>query len=209
MIASNILEKVEQEMGPLDPRAREAVLRGLELAWPKGEVARPALAWQGENPSYAEAERLSLGERSRQMEELEAQNQTWLERKCEELGASWLIVVDGEVLTYGATLAGYVTDDALQEWCEQTGKLPLVYEHPRSLAIEESVSWHATVYPQDAYPALGLTLVGNGNRSVYSSGLSSHWTSIGRKQRCSGKAQHVTCPTQRTIGSTSSERWPQ
>jgi hypothetical protein len=160
---SDILRKVERELGPLDKRAREAVLRGLELAFKKGEPPKPAIAWQGENPTYAEAERLSLSERSRRMGELEAQNQTWLERKCEELGASWLIVVDGEVLAHGATLADYVTDDALLKWCEQTGKLPLVYEHPRLLTIEESAPWHLTAYPQDAYPTLKLALVGNGS----------------------------------------------
>ncbi|MBM3236333.1 hypothetical protein FJZ31_08550 [Candidatus Poribacteria bacterium] len=160
---SDILGEVERELGPLDKRAREAVLRGLELAFKKEEPPTPAIAWQGENPTYSEAERLSLSERSRRMGELEAQNQAWLERKCEELGANWLIVVDGEILTHGATLAEYVTDDALLKWCEQTGKLPLVYEHPRSFAIEESVPWHLTAYPQDAYPTLGLALVESGN----------------------------------------------
>lgn len=162
---SDVLGKVERELGPLDKRAREAVLRGLELAFKKGEPPKPAMSWQGENLTYAEAERLSLSERSRRMGELEAQNQAWLERECEELGASWLIVVDGEILNHGATLADYVTDDALLKWCEQTGKLPLVYEHPRSLTIEESVPWHLTAYPQDAYPTLQLALVENGNRA--------------------------------------------
>ena len=162
---SDVLGKVERELGPLDKRTREAVLRGLELAFKKGEPPKPAMSWQGENLTYAEAERLSLSERSRRMGELEAQNQAWLERECEELGASWLIVVDGEILNHGATLADYVTDDALLKWCEQTGKLPLVYEHPRSLTIEESVPWHLTAYPQDAYPTLQLALVENGNRA--------------------------------------------
>ncbi|MBI1925812.1 hypothetical protein HYR99_16380 [Candidatus Poribacteria bacterium] len=162
---SDILKKVEKELGPLNKQAREAVLRGLELAFQKGEPPKPVLAWQGENPPYVEAECLSLSERSRRMRDLETQNQVWLERKCEELGASWLIVVDGEVLAHGATLADYVSGDALRKWCEQTEKLPLVYEHPRSLAIEESAPWHLTAYPQDAYPTLELGLVGNGNRA--------------------------------------------
>jgi len=42
---SDVLGKVEQELGPLDKRAREAVLRGVELAFKKGEPPKPAMSW--------------------------------------------------------------------------------------------------------------------------------------------------------------------
>jgi len=156
----DILNEVERQMGLLDEEAKRAVSAALDLvlptAPPPGAPApsQPALAWQGENPPFEEMAKLDVDERSRIIQELEDRNLAWLQARCEELKAGWLLVIDGQVLRCGSTLVNYLQEAELDALSQQTGKFPLIYVHPRLLGIEEITSWHATSYPGDFYPTI-------------------------------------------------------
>jgi hypothetical protein len=153
MSVEEVLREVEKQLGELDERAKEAVKLALKLA--QGEVAKVAEpVWQGENPPFEEMANLGIEERSRIMNELEERNREWLLRKCEELGAMWLLVVDGQIYAHGKNLADNPpTDKEKLELARRTGKLPLMFLHPALFWIEE-ISWHPTVYAGDAYPTV-------------------------------------------------------
>jgi len=157
-----ILREIEKQLGELDEKAKEAVKLALKLA--QGEVEKAAEpVWQGENPPFEQMASLDIEERSRIMNELEEQNREWLLKKCEELGAMWLLVVDGQVYAHGKNLADNPpTEEEILELANQTGKLPLFFIHPSLLWVEET-AWHPTIYAGDFYPAVRCRFHGNGS----------------------------------------------
>lgn len=159
MTKEEVLKQVEQRLGALNHDARCAVEVAVEVMTAASNNATtrqpPLPPFEGSNPSWEEMTRLSLEERSRIMQELEECNKAWLEAKCQDLGAMWLLVVDGQILRWGASLASFVTDEEKAEIGERTGKFPLYYEADWSLMIEE-INWHPTNYPGDAYPTLAI-----------------------------------------------------
>ncbi len=161
MTKTEIFAELERRMGPLDETAKQVVDVTLELVGQPDDDAPsvPPLTFQGENPPFAEMVKLSEEERLRIMDELADINNDWLERKRVELGARWMLVVDGEVLAHGPTLANYPSQQELYEMCEKTGKMLLLHEAP--LLIEERSAWHPTIYPADSYPTLPITFTGN------------------------------------------------
>ncbi|MCS6858698.1 MAG: hypothetical protein NZT92_00075 [Abditibacteriales bacterium] len=165
MTKTEIFAELERRLGPLDEPIKRAVEAALELLRQPDDDAPsvPPLVFQGENPPFAEMANLPEEERIRIMDELADLNHDWLERKRVELGARWMIVVDGEVLAYGPTLANYPSQQEMREMCEKTGKMLLLHEAP--LLIEERAPWHPTIYAADSYPTLPITFTGN-NRSV-------------------------------------------
>jgi hypothetical protein len=161
MTKTEVFAELEQRMGPLNETVKQAVDITLELVGQGGdESPPPPPAFQGENPPFAEMARLPEEERIRVMDELADLNEDWLERKRVELGARWIIVVDGEVLAHGPTLANYPSQQELRELCQKTGKMLLLHAAP--LLIEEAVSWHRTIYPADFYPTVGVAFRGSG-----------------------------------------------
>jgi hypothetical protein len=161
MSVEEVLREVEKQLGELDERAKEAVKLALKLA--QGEVTKVAEpVWQGENPPFEEMANLGIEERSRIMNELEERNREWLLRKCEELQASWLVVVDGKVLRHGYGWNDFVTDAEKLQIAQWTGKMPLLFIHPKMLWIEE-VAW-SFLGIRDAYPTLPFALMGNKQR---------------------------------------------
>ena len=153
MTVEEILREIEKQLGELDERAKEAVKLALKLVQGETEKATE-LVWQGENPPFEQMASLDIEERSRIMNELEERNREWLLRKCEELGAMWLLVVDGQIYAHGKNLADNPpTDEEKLELARRTGKLPLMFLHPALFWIEET-SWHPTVYASDAYPTV-------------------------------------------------------
>ncbi len=159
-----VLAEIERRLGGLDEKSREAARLALELMMPEPESSSPTPPeWQGENPPFEEMAKLSLEERGKVMSPLEEPNTSWLERKCAELNAGWLVVVDGQVLAHGARLSDNpLSDEQLLALCHQTGKFPLFYIHPNRLLIEETSAWNSTIYPNDFYPTLSMTFTGNG-----------------------------------------------
>ncbi len=162
MSIEGILREIEKQLGELDERAKEAVKLALKLV--QGEPVEPAEpVWQGENPPFEEMASLGIEERSRIMNELEERNREWLLKKCEELGAMWLLVVDGQVYAHGKNLADNPpTEEEILELANQTGKLPLFFIHPSLLWVEET-AWHPTIYAGDFYPAVRCRFRGNGS----------------------------------------------
>ena len=161
MSVEEVLREVEKQLGELDERAKEAVKLALKLA--QGEVTKVAEpVWQGENPPFEQMANLGIEERSRIMNELEERNREWLLRRCEELQASWLVVVDGKVLRHGYGWNDFVTDAEKLQIAQWTGKMPLLFIHPKMLWIEE-VAW-SFLGIGDAYPTLPFSLMGNYQR---------------------------------------------
>jgi hypothetical protein len=162
MSVEEVLREVEKQLGELDERAKEAVKLALKLA--QGEVAKVAEpVWQGENPPFKEMANLGIEERSRIMNELEERNREWLLRRCEELGAMWLLVVDGQIYAHGKNLADNPpTEEEILDLAQRTGKLPLFFIHPSLLWVEET-AWHPTVYADDFYPTVRCRFYSDGS----------------------------------------------
>ncbi len=158
MTVEAILKEVEKRLGELDEKAKEAVKLAVKLAQGETLPEQPEPQWQGENPPFDEMAKLDMMERSKVMWELERLNREWLIRQCEKLQAGWLIVVDGKVCKYGVSAAQGWSDEDLLNIAHQTGKLPLIFVHPRLLMIEET-AW-AFIDTFDAYPTLPVTLKG-------------------------------------------------
>ncbi|MFN4179276.1 MAG: hypothetical protein ACK4I8_03095 [Armatimonadota bacterium] len=159
MTKAEIIAEVEKRLGPLDERAKQVIEVVMDLV--EKRAAMPTeLKWQGENPPFEEMAKLTEEERIRIMDELATANHEWLEQKRIELGARWMLVVDGEVLMHGPTLDNYPSDEELEELCRKTGKMLLYHEAP--LLIEERSPWSTTVYHADLYPTLPVTFTGNG-----------------------------------------------
>ncbi len=167
MTREELLHELEKRVGPLDEKARAAVDAALDLVSQQETpdathmsetptAGRQAVVFQGENPPFEEAARMSPEERQQALNELEERNRDWLQQKCQELGAGWLLVVDGQVMVHGATLDNYPTDEELLNLCQRTGKLPLLFIQDQLLAIEEATPWSPTVYSGDFYPTLSL-----------------------------------------------------
>ena len=154
MTVEAILKEVEKRLGELDEKAKEAVKLAVKLAQGETLPEQPEPQWQGENPPFDEMAKLDIEERSKIMSELEQRNMDWLLRKCEELGAMWLLVVDGQIYAHGKNLADNPpADEEKLELARRTGKLPLMFIHPALLWIEE-IGWHTTVRRDDVYPTL-------------------------------------------------------
>jgi hypothetical protein len=164
MTRQDLLIELERQMGPLDERVQRAV--SIVLDWDRSAAEQPrkplpspsAWEWQGENPSFAEMARRSAQERGRILKELEQRNRLWLEHRLRELGARWMLVIDGEVVRHSPTLADYLTDEQLLELCRERGKLPLLFLPLRP--IEERAAWHPTVYGSAVeYPLTAWTSI--------------------------------------------------
>lgn len=152
----DIVAEVERRLWPLDERAKEAVKVAVELARQTDRPAEPK--WQGENPTVEEALKLDEVERILLMDKLSDRNADWLERKRLELGARWMLVVDGEILVHGETWDNYPSDEEIEQLCYRSGRMLLLHTAP--LLIEERSHWHTTIYRSDPYPTLPVTFSG-------------------------------------------------
>ena len=122
---------------------------GIKTAERPGEK----LPFVGQNPSFDPNRNASLKEQAAIKRQLKSDNRDWLSQHFRDLLAAWLMVVDGQVLTFGAALDDYPTSEQILEVCHRTGKFPFINE--KALAIEESTSlWHPTKERHDAYPTV-------------------------------------------------------
>ncbi|MCS7265783.1 MAG: hypothetical protein NZ805_13230 [Armatimonadetes bacterium] len=159
MTKEEIVAEVEKAIGPLNERDKQVIEAVTDLIQKK--LALPTEPkWQGENPPLEQMLKLTDEERIRIMDELADANRDWLERKRIELGARWMLVVDGQILAHGPTFENYPSDEEIEDLCRRTGKMLLFHEAP--LLIEEVSLWSATIYPADFYPTLPVTFTGNG-----------------------------------------------
>jgi hypothetical protein len=116
-------------------------------------------AFVGEHLTLEEYRRLSLNERFEHKRRLKEQNQRWLEEKFASLHAAWLMVLEGEVIGYGETMRDYPRVEQIREVGSRYGKRPFLFINDLVVAVEESFSkWRATVYRDDFYPTVPITL---------------------------------------------------
>jgi hypothetical protein len=166
MMKEEIIAELEKRLGPLNEQARIVANATLDVVESRQGVGESGMvtrerAFQGENPPFEETAHMDIDERSRLMEALRQRNRAWLEQKCQEMGAGWLLVVDGAVVAHGAMLDDYPTDQEMEAICDRTGKFPLLFIQKTLLAIEETTLWPATIYSGDFYPTLTVTLAEN------------------------------------------------
>jgi hypothetical protein len=151
-----LLEELKKELGSLDNRDQqtvEAVLKILkaERGAAQAPVARSASLtptsspgrFTGENPPASVYLALSQDERFDLQCALLDLNADWLRRTFDELGAAWIMVVDGEVIAWSADVDQYPQEAEILKVCGEMGKFPFVFDDERLVQIEET-GWSAT-----------------------------------------------------------------
>jgi len=122
-------------------------------------TSKRQLKFIGENPSPAAHRKLSFEERGTINEHLKEQNLQWLEEKFATLHAAWLMVMDSEVIASGDNLRTYPRKEQIHEIISHYEKQPFTFINDLFVAIEEGLAnWHPTVYRNDFYPTVSITL---------------------------------------------------
>lgn len=120
----------------------------------------------GENLTLEEYTSLNQEEKFQLQCALLDANREWIQRKFQQTGAAWIMVVDGEVVASSPHIDAYPQEPDVLKVCEQEGKFPFIFDDERLLLIEESSSpWSATVYATDAYPTADIEVGSTGLRS--------------------------------------------
>ncbi len=161
MTTEIVIENVRQQLGPLTEQAERAVLATLQFVQKNARVDMPIhsreVEFIGRNITLEEYVALPREEKRRYQDETERLNQHWVEIQLEKLGAKWLMVVEGQVVLYGATMDNFPDHDELVALCHRTGKYPFAFFSPRIFEIEElTPHWHPTKEFDDAYPTLSI-----------------------------------------------------
>ncbi|MDZ7360824.1 MAG: hypothetical protein ONB46_08875 [candidate division KSB1 bacterium] len=168
MTTQTLIEKVREQIGPLDSQSEQAVAAAMKIlrgAQTEPPSQSPEEKFLSHNITLEEYKALPREEKSRYHDEAEELNWRWVEKQLNSLQAKWLMVVDGQVVLHGATLKNFPDDDELLALCEKTGKYPFAFFSPKVFAIEEPhTTWHTTKDPDDVYPAVAIALLGNNNR---------------------------------------------
>ncbi len=121
----------------------------------------------GENQPFDPKRSLSLHGRATIKRQIKAQNREWLSGQFQKLKAAWIMIIDGQVVASGVSLATYPKPEQILEACHRTGKFPLLFIDEDHLAIEEGGSrWHRTNIPGDYYPSVPLTLRSNNSSTL-------------------------------------------
>jgi len=161
-----ILEAVEKRVGPLDERDQAVAQAMLDILAQKEPPLSPNAAetrFEGENVPMEQWATLTPEERGQFLQALEERNKEWLARKFQQLRAGWLVILDGDVSSFGVDLSDSPTDQELYAQGEQLGRCPLLFINDILLAIEEpAAAWQATTLVQDFYPGLPITLADGG-----------------------------------------------
>lgn len=167
MTTETLIEKVRKELGTLDVPVEQAIAATIKIMQSVKAAPAPSFSEEkfvGRNITLKEYAELPLEEKSRYHDEAEEINQRWVEAQLQKHNAKWIMVIDGQVVKYGATMKNFPNHEELVALCNSTGKYPFVFFNPRVFAIEElATSWHSTKEPNDAYPALSISLLGNNN----------------------------------------------
>jgi len=176
MTHETLIEKVKSRYAQADEATLQAVLLTLQddafnvsLATPSlpretatepaREISKPPLKFVGENPPPEAFRKLSFDERGELKLQLKAQNWQWLEEKFANLHAAWIMVMDGEVIAFDDNLDSYPQVGQIREIGSRYGKRPFIFINDLFIAIEESrFGWHSTVYHNDFYPTVEITL---------------------------------------------------
>jgi hypothetical protein len=132
-----LIENIKTKLPQLEPALLHSIWEIVERAERKqhapiesGHViktqalAAGGLQFIGENPPFDPRRDSSLQERAALKRRLKSQNQAWLSLQFEKLKAAWLMVVDQQVIAWGASLASYPKPEKILETCRQTGNFP-------------------------------------------------------------------------------------
>jgi hypothetical protein len=95
--------------------------------------------FQSQNPRLQEYLKLSEEQQLEVWQAARQQNLDWLTRTFTALQAGWIMVIDGEVTRYGASLGDFPSDEELTRIEHESGKFPFVFLSDDLLAVEESV----------------------------------------------------------------------
>lgn len=162
MTSETIIKKVREELGVLDERAEQFVATLKNVLQGSSEAPshyQSEGSFVSSNITPEEYEALPREDKRRYIADAEKVNKRWVENQLKRLNAKWMMVIDGQVVMHGATLDTYPEDEDFFALCDKTGKYPFVFISPRVFAIEERpVAWHETNEPDDAYPALSVTI---------------------------------------------------
>lgn len=166
MTTETLITKVREKLGTLDKNGEQILSTVLDVF--KEVEALPLLpktskeSFVSQNITLREYKILSPAKKERYLREAEKLNQDWIENQFRKLKANWIMVVDGQIVLFGAKLKDYPEHNDFLALCRRTGKYPFVFINQRALAVEEhATAWHETYEPGDAYPALSVTVSGN------------------------------------------------
>jgi hypothetical protein len=123
--------------------------------------AERAHPFQSKNPTIHEYRKLSAAQQLELWRVVRQKNLDWLTQTFSDLRAGWVMVIDGEVARYGASLGDFPSEDELIRIEQVSGKFPFVFLSDDLLAAEESATWAALPAAGDFYPTLRLSLTGD------------------------------------------------
>lgn len=158
-----VIEKVRQRLGKLDAKAEQAVAHAIAVLNESHENETPAQLenkFASANVSVEQYEAWSPEERFQYLNNSKKINSAWLKKNFDDLGAAWLMVVDGQVVAHGTSIQHLPPQQEFDTLCEQHGKYPFVFFNSRLFMIEEASAWHNTTEADDAYPTVSVKLHG-------------------------------------------------
>ncbi len=152
----SLVKEIAKKVNNADESTIRAVLELLvEHGYELPEDLEGLRKFKGENPTLNEYETFSIQQQCELQDTVAKRNELWVKQKFTELNATWLFVIDGDIIAYGPDLSSYPEDDFIDFICKQMGKFPFVFiDDGRELLIEEEIAWHKTSREKDWYPTL-------------------------------------------------------
>ena len=130
-----VLKKVRARLGTLDAKAEQAVVHAIAVLNEsnKDETAAhpPEKEFVSANVNLAQYEAWSPEERFQYLNNAKRINAGWIKNRFQELEAAWLMVIDGQVVAYGANIQQLPQEQDFDALCEKHGKYPFVFFNPR------------------------------------------------------------------------------
>jgi hypothetical protein len=101
------------------------------------------------NVSVAQYEAWSPEERFQYLNNAKKINSAWIKKNFDDFGATWLMVIDGQVVAHGSSIQHLPQEQEFDAICEKYDKYPFVCFNSRLFMIEEpSVSTKSSLEPR-------------------------------------------------------------
>lgn len=130
MTTEALIQKVREELGTLDENGERVLKTTLQILQESADnpiASSPTLNFVSQNISMVQFRKLDRDGRRRYLSDAEKMNRHWIERQFKRLGATWLMVIDGQVIKHGATLRSYPGDEGIRQIQQTSGKCPFVF----------------------------------------------------------------------------------
>ncbi|MDI6736174.1 MAG: hypothetical protein QME42_08305 [bacterium] len=88
------------------------------------------------------------------------ENEIWIKKRIEEHNAEWILIVNKEVIRWSRNRKDYPLEEELEKIAKRYNLFPFLFFRPP--LIEES-SWTSTIYENDYYPSIEISVYGNLN----------------------------------------------